>query len=123
MNQKTGGSESSTTFKVILQVIESAVFALEQGKIVVTNLSSNPHAILVADRLVKLYSQLPESVSFALTGLVVFLSTLLLLRAGRNILSFVLLIFQLGLMLAVGFVIWKLRAPLLEWLDRILEAN
>lgn len=68
-----------------------------------------------------LYAQLPENVSLSLTVAVVFLSSLLLLRVGRSIISLLVFCFQVVVLLVVGFVLWRLRDSLTDFFEYILR--
>lgn len=68
-----------------------------------------------------LYYQLPESVSLALTVSVIFLSSLMVFRVGRSLLSLLITLIQVTVVILVAAVVWKLRDPIGMWLEQVLN--
>jgi hypothetical protein len=68
-----------------------------------------------------LYDQLPETVSLSLTVAVVFISSLLVLRLGRSLVSLVVFCLQVAVMLIAGFVIWRMRDSLTDFFEYLLN--
>lgn len=67
------------------------------------------------------YNQLPESVSLSLTIAIVFLSSLFLLRIGRSLVSFIVFAVQIVFFVGAGYLIWKSRDMLTEWIEYLLR--
>lgn len=67
------------------------------------------------------YSQLPESVSLSLTIAIVFVSSLFLLRIGRSLVSFIVFMVQIVFFVGAGYLIWKSRDMLTDWIEYLLQ--
>lgn len=101
-----------------LDLIQSVTFQIRP---ILMMIRSNPALKEAFYSAKALYSQLPENVSLSLTVAVVFLSSLLLLRVGRSIVSLVVFCFQLAVLLIAGLLVWRMRDSLTEFFEYLLS--
>lgn len=116
----TTSSSAPTAFDILLQFIEQAVQFLLQARPHLIQLKHNPLILQLIKTIQSFYSQLPESVSLALTVSLIFLSSLLVFKVGRSVIGLIVTLIQLAIIFSVAVVVWKLRDPLGAWLEQIL---
>jgi Na+-transporting NADH:ubiquinone oxidoreductase subunit NqrD len=113
-------SSAPTVFDILLQFIEQAVQFLLQARPYLIQLKNNPLILQLIGTVQSVYSQLPESVSLALTVSLIFISSLMVFKVGRSVIGLIVILIQLAIIFSVAVVVWKLRDPLGAWLEQIL---
>lgn len=106
---------------VLMQIIEYALQFLQKIRPIINQLRSNEQILLLLNMAQDLYSQLPESVSLAMTVAAIFFSSLMVFRVGRSLIGFLVTLIQLAFVALVAFIAWQLRDPLSAWLDQVLN--
>ena len=117
----TSSTATPTVFDILLQFIEQAVQFLHQARPLLIQLKNNALILQLLKTGQDIYSQLPESVSLALTVSVIFLSSLMAFKVGRSAIGLIITFIQLAVIFLIVAVVWKLRDPLVVWLEQFLN--
>lgn len=105
----------------LLQFLDAIQNVVMQVRPIIFMVRSNPALREAFYAAKSLYNQLPENVSLALTVAVVFFSSLMLMRVGRSIISFLVFCFQLTVLVVASFLVWRMRDSLVEFFEYILR--
>lgn len=120
MTRSTPPPTSPNVMDLLLQFCEHAMQLAMHGRMVLQQLNNSNQFKRAIDFFQKTYGALPESVGVAVAIVVLFVSTIVMLRVGRTVISLLVLLVQMVLLLLVLFVVWKLREPLAQWLEGVL---
>jgi hypothetical protein len=110
-----------TILDILLQFLEQSLHILQQARPILQQLRNNEQVQQALKIGQDLYSQLPESVSLALTVAVIFVSSLMAFKVGRSVVGLLITLIQVAVVVLVAVVVWKLRDPLGMWLEQFLN--
>jgi hypothetical protein len=116
-------SSSPTIIDILFQFIEQSSLLLNQLRPILFHIKNNSQIMSMVHLLQAQMAQLPESVSLLLTVFVIFLSSVMILRVGKSLLSVLVTVIQVLIVALVSFVVWKLREPLGAWLEQLISNN
>lgn len=123
-------SSSTTIIDILFQFIEQSSLLLNQLRpflfqinFFLLQIKNNSQIMSMVHLLQAQMAQLPESVSLLLTVFVVFLSSVMILRVGKSLLSVLVTVIQVLIVALVSFGVWKLREPLGAWLEQLISNN
>lgn len=117
----SSSSSTPTVFDILLQFMEQAVHFLQRVRPYIIQLKNDALVLQLLKTSQSIYSQLPESVSLALTVSLIFLSSLMVFKVGRSVIGLLVTLVQMAIVFLVVAVVWKLRDPLGVWLEQILN--
>ena len=118
---KPGTSQLQTVLDLFLQLTEQSLNLIQRTRPLIQQLRTNEQLQQFLKMANEIYTKLPESVSLALTVAVIFISSLMVFRIGKSLISALVTAIQVAIVLLVAFVVWKLRDPLSLWLEQILN--
>ena len=118
---KPGTSQLQTVLDLFLQLTEQSLNIIQRTRPLIQQLRTNEQLQQFLKMANEIYTKLPESVSLALTVAVIFISSLMVFRIGKSLISALVTAIQVAIVLLVAFVVWKLRDPLSLWLEQILN--
>ena len=121
MTSSNSNNQFQTVLDLLLQLTEHSLNLLQKTRPLIHQLRSNEQIHQFLQMANGIYSQLPESVSLALTVAVIFISSLMVFRVGKTLISAIVTLVQVAIILLVAFVVWKLRDPLSLWLEQVLN--
>ena len=121
MTNSSGNNQFQTVLDLLFQLTEQSLHLLQKVRPLIHQLSTNEQLQELLQMAKGIYGQLPESLSLALTVVVIFFSSLLVFRVGKSLISALVTLIQLAIVLLVVFIVWKLRDPLSIWLEQILN--
>ena len=114
-------STSTSIIDILLQFLEQSSNLIHQLRPILHQAKNKEQVLKLVNLGQDAFSRLPESVSMALTVAVIFVSSLMVFRVGKSLIGVLVAGIQLVFIVAVAFVIWKLRDPLGIWLEQVLN--
>lgn len=105
----------------MLHFSEQSVNLMKKAGPIIYHLRTNEEIQQFLKMVTEFYRSLPESVSMVLTVAIVFFSSLMVFRVGRSIISALVIVIQLGIIMAVAYIMWIMRDFLSAWLESVLN--